>query len=93
MEDMLNNQQKIRFSGAGYPYQNWAAERTTKMVVTIKNNILIHDALIRTNDTLSTDFVQCKWTMMYESKVGSLIFSIVYKLLGNIFQYMFCSQG
>ena len=25
MEDLLNNQQKIRFSGAGASHQNWAA--------------------------------------------------------------------
>ena len=60
MEDLLNNQQKIGFSGAGFTHQNRSVEHTTKMLVTIKSNMLIHYALIRTNDTLSTDFFQYK---------------------------------
>ena len=31
MEELLKNQQKIRFSGDGDSHQNWVAEHTIKM--------------------------------------------------------------
>ena len=39
MEEMLNNQQKIRFSGAGASHQNGAAERAIKTVVTMSRTM------------------------------------------------------
>ena len=44
-------------------------------------------------DTWSIDFGQRKWTMLYGSRVGSLIYSMVYKPLGKFEPYMFWSQG
>ena len=35
MEELLNNQQKIKFSGAGASHQNAAPERAIKTVVTM----------------------------------------------------------
>ena len=46
MEEMLNNQQNIRFSGASASHQNVAAERAIKTVVTMARTTLIHAALI-----------------------------------------------
>ena len=59
MEEMLNNQQKIRFSGAGASHQNGAAERVIKPVVTMARTILIHAALRCPEDTFSTNI--WKW--------------------------------
>ena len=56
------------------------------------SSILIQAGVIFHKDILSTDFGQQKWTMMYGSKVGSLIYSMVYKLLGKFEPYIFWSQ-
>ena len=65
MEDLLNNQQNIRFSGAGASQQNGAAERAIKTVVTMKRTMLMHDALRCPEETLSTDI----WPMEMDYSV------------------------
>ena len=55
MEELWNNQQKIRFSGAGSSHQNGEAECVIKTVVTIERTMLMHAALRCTEDTLSND--------------------------------------
>ena len=60
MEDMLNNQQNIRFSGAISSHQNGATERAIKMVVIMANAILMQAWMICHKDTLSIDFGQWK---------------------------------
>ena len=55
MEEMLKNQQKIRFSGSGDSHQNGAAERAIKMVFTMTRTMLMHAVLRYPEDTLSTD--------------------------------------
>ena len=45
--------------------------------------------MICQKDTLSIDFGQQKWTMLYGSKVVSLIYSMVYKPLGKFEPSMF----
>ena len=92
MEDLLKNQQKIMFSGSGASHKNGAADCITKMLVTMEITMLMHDALICPKYTLHTAFGQWKWTMLYGSKVGSLICSMVYKLLGKFGIHMFGSQ-
>ena len=93
IEELLKNQQKIRFSGAGASNQNGAAECTTKTVVIMESAILMRAWMTCHKDTLSIDFGQRKWTMMYGYKVGSLIYSMVYKTLGKFEPYIFWSQG
>ena len=93
-EEMLKKQQKLSFSGAGASHQNGAAsERSIKTVVDMASFILMQFCMICHNDTLSIDFCQWKWTMLYGSKVISLIYSTVYKSLGKFEPYMFWSQG
>ena len=55
MQELLNNQKKITFSGTGASHQNGASERAIKTLVTIERTILMHDALRFPEDTLSTD--------------------------------------
>ena len=93
MEELLNKHQKIRFSGARASYQNGAAERATKTVVIMASATLMQAWMIYNKDTLSIDFGQQKWTMLYGSKFGSMIYSIVYNTLGKFEPYMFWSQG
>ena len=92
MEDLLKNQQKIRFSGADDSHQNGSEESTTNMVVTMESAILMQAGMICHKDKLSTDFGQHKWTMLYGSKVVSLIYNMVYKSLGKFETYMFWRQ-
>ena len=92
MEELLKKQQKIRFSGARASHQNGAAERTNKTVVIMASVILMRAWIIFHRDTLSIGFGQRKWTMLYGSKVGYLIYSMVYKPLGKFEPYMFWSQ-
>ena len=89
MEELLKNQQKIRFSGASNSHQNGAAERAIKTVVTMVSATLMQYCIICHKDTLSIDFGQRKRTMLYGSKVGPLIYSMVYKTLGMFDPYMF----
>ena len=65
MEELLKNQQKIRFSGAGASHQNGATERAIKTVVTMANTMLINAALRCPEDTLSTDI----WPMEMDYSV------------------------
>ena len=55
LEELLNNQQKIRFSGAGASHQNGAAERAIKTVVAIASTMLMHATLRCPEDTFYTD--------------------------------------
>ena len=55
MEELLKNQQKIRFIGAGASHQNGSAERAIKKVVTMARTMLMHAALRCPEDTLSND--------------------------------------
>ena len=93
MEEPLKKQQKIRFSGASASHQNGSAEPATKTVVTMESAILMQAWVICHKAALSIDSGQQKWTMLYGSKVGSLIYSMVYKPLGKFEPYMFWSQG
>ena len=93
MEEMFKKQQNIRFSGDGALHQNGAEEHAIKTVVNMSSAILMQAWMICHKDTLSIDFGQQKWTMLYGSKVGSLIYSTIYKPLGKFEPYMFWSQG
>ena len=73
MEDILNNQKKIRFSGAGASHKNGSSERTINVVATMESAILMKYRMICHKDTLSTNFGQRKWTIIYGYKVGPLI--------------------
>ena len=77
MEELLKKQKNLRFSGASASHQNEAAELTNKKVIIEASAILILDWMICHKNTLFIDFGQQKWTMFYEYKVGSLIYSIV----------------
>ena len=55
MEDLLKQQQKIRFSGAGALHQNGPAERAIKTVVTIERSMLRYAALRCPEEKLCTD--------------------------------------
>ena len=83
MEELLKNQQKIIFSGSGASHQNGAAERGINTVGNMESSIFMQACMICHKDTLSFYFGQRKWTMLYGSKVGSLIYSMVYKPLGK----------
>ena len=50
--------------------------------------ILMQAWMICHKDTLSIDFGQRKWTMLYGSKVVSLIYSMLYKPLGKFEPYI-----
>ena len=93
MEELLNNQKKIRFSGYGASHKNGAAERAIKRLVIIERTMLIYSDLIYTKDILYNDFGQQKWNMLYGSTVGSLILSMVYNILDKVYPYMFWNQG
>ena len=65
MEELLKNQQNIIFSGAGASYQNGAAERAIKTVVTMESTMLMHATLRCPDDKNFTDF----WTMAMDYAV------------------------
>ena len=92
MEELLNNQQKVIFSWDGASHQNGSAVQTINMVVDIESTMLIHAAIICPKDTFFTYFRQCKWTILFGYIVGSLICSMVYKLLGKFETYIFWRQ-
>ena len=58
-----------------------AAECAINKVVNMASAILMQAWMICHKDTLSIDFGQRKWTMLYRSKVVSPIYSMVYKPL------------
>ena len=84
---------KIKFSGFGASHQNRLAEHAIKTVVPMSSAILMQAWMIYHNNTLSIDYGELKWAVLYGSKVGSMIYSILYKLSGNFLPYMFWSQG
>ena len=55
MEELLKNQQKISFSGAGASHKNGASERAIKTVVTMASTMLMHATLRFPEETFSTD--------------------------------------
>ena len=55
MEDLLKNQQNIKFIGDGTSHQNGASDRAIKTVVAMKRTMLIHAVLRFPEDPLSTD--------------------------------------
>ena len=55
MEELLNNQQNIKFSGDSGSHQVRSAERAIKTVVIVTRTMLMHAAIIFPKDTLSTD--------------------------------------
>ena len=63
------------------------------MVVTMEITMLMHTALICPKDTFPTEFGQWKWTIIYGYTVGFLIYSMVYKLLGNFEPNIFWSKS
>ena len=65
MEDMLNNQKKIKFRRAGASYQNGAAERAIKTLVTMSRTMLMHAVLRFPEDTLYTGI----WPMAMDHTV------------------------
>ena len=69
-----------------------AAERAINTVVNMASTIFMQAWMICYKDTLSIDFGQCKWTMLYGSKVGSLIYSMVYNPVGKFEPSMFWRQ-
>ena len=94
MEELLEKHQKLRFSGSGALHQNGrASERAIKTVFNMSSAVLVQAWMICHKDTLSIDFGQQKWTIMYGSKVVSLIYSMVYNPLGKFEPSIFWSQG
>ena len=65
------------------------AERAINKVVDMASAILMQAWMICHKDKLSINFGQRKWTMLYGSKVGFMIDSMVYKPLGKIEPSMF----
>ena len=70
-----------------------AVERAINTVVNKASAILMQAWMICHKETLSIDFGQRKWTILYGSKVGFLIYSMVYKPLGKFEPSMFWIQG
>ena len=94
MEELLKKQQKLRFSGDGASHQNGAGRRAQYQYSGQYGSvILMQDWMICHKDTLSIDFCQQEWTMLYGPKVGSLIYSMAYKPLGKFEPSMFWRQG
>ena len=67
MYELLKKQQKIRFSGSSASHKNGVAERAIKKVVNTASAILVQAWMICHKDTLSIDFGQRKWTILYGS--------------------------
>ena len=65
------------------------AERAINTVVNMESAILMQAWMICHKDTLSINFGQQKWTMLYGSKIGFLIYILVYKTLGKFEASMF----
>ena len=55
MEELLKNQQKIRFSESGTLHQNGTSEHAIKMLVTMTNTMLMHTDIICLKDTMSNN--------------------------------------
>ena len=65
MDEMLDKQKNMKFSGAGTSYQNGASERAIKTLVPMSRTMLMHTALICPEYTLSTDI----WPMSMDYSV------------------------
>ena len=65
------------------------AERAINTVINMGSAKLVQAWMICHKDTLSINFGQRKWTMLYGSKIGFLIYSMVYKPLGKFEPSMF----
>ena len=65
MEELLKNQQKIIFSGAGSPHYNGASYCAIKIVVTMARTTLINAAVRCPEEKLSTDI----WPMAMDYAV------------------------
>ena len=59
------------------------AERAINTVVDMASAILMQACMICHKDTLSINFGQRKWTMLYGSKVRFTIDSMIYQPLGK----------
>ena len=81
MEDLLKQHKDIKLSGASASHKNGKAERTIKTVATIVRTTLMHSVIICPKETLSTGFCLCQCTIIYESTIVSLIYSMGYQLL------------
>ena len=55
MEELLKNQRKISFSGAGASHQDGSVEHSINMLVTMASTMLIHATLICPGYKLITD--------------------------------------
>ena len=55
MEDLLTQQQRIRFSEASYSHQNRTAENNTNKLVTMESTMLIHTVFRCPEYTFSND--------------------------------------
>ena len=55
MEELLNNNKKIIFSGAGASHKNGAPERAIKTVVTMARTMFMHTVIRCTEEKISTD--------------------------------------
>ena len=64
-EELLKNQQKISFSGAGASHQNESAERSINTVVTMESTMLMHTVIRCPEDTFPTDI----WPMAMDYAV------------------------
>ena len=78
MEDLLNNQKSISFSGYGASRQNGESEHVIKTVFTMKSTMLIHTTLICPEETFSTDLWPMK--MNYDVWVYNWIPYVQYGL-------------
>ena len=84
MEELMKKQKNIKFSGDGVSHQNGSSEQAIKTMVNMASSILMQAWMICHKDKLSIDFGQRKWTILYGSKVESLIYSMVYNPLGKV---------
>ena len=70
-----------------------AGERDMNTVVNMASAMLMQVWMVYHKDTFSIYFGKQKWTMLYGSKLESLIYSTVYKPLGKCEPSMLWSQG
>ena len=71
MEEMLNNQPNIKFSGDGASHKNGSSECAIKTLFTMSETVLMHSALRCPDDTFSIDI--CTMLMDYSVWVYNLI--------------------
>ena len=71
MEELFQNQQKIRLSGTGASHQNGAADCDIKTIVTMERTMLMRATLICPEETLSTNI--CPMEMDYAAWIYNQI--------------------